>query len=188
MFDYIEKFYNTIRRHSTIGYLSPVEFERKVGLALTRCPRKPAAVQSEAQSPVSRSRAQYGCGQSLALRSTIAASRRVASYVTRRLRSCPRTSDNTDRSSRPKAPPASGSTTSDAVAGRVAKGRAKVHHDRGSPSASLSSPTMANSRRLRQRRNAKRNKWPKLFDLGDAKRCILLEHGSEFSGRAPGVA
>ena len=31
--DYIERFYNTIRRHSTIGYLSPVEFERKVGLA-----------------------------------------------------------------------------------------------------------------------------------------------------------
>src|ERR1700736_4258348 len=25
--------YNTIRRHSTIGYLSPVEFERKVALA-----------------------------------------------------------------------------------------------------------------------------------------------------------
>jgi putative transposase len=24
---------NTARRHSTIGYLSPVEFERKVGLA-----------------------------------------------------------------------------------------------------------------------------------------------------------
>ena len=33
VFEYIEKFYNTIRRHSTIGYLSPVEFERKVGLA-----------------------------------------------------------------------------------------------------------------------------------------------------------
>jgi putative transposase len=33
MFDYIERFYNTIRRHSTIGYLSPVEFESKVGLA-----------------------------------------------------------------------------------------------------------------------------------------------------------
>jgi putative transposase len=32
-FDYIERFYNRIRRHSTIGYLSPVEFERKVGLA-----------------------------------------------------------------------------------------------------------------------------------------------------------
>ena len=32
MFDYIERFYNTIRRHSTIGYLSPAEFERKVGL------------------------------------------------------------------------------------------------------------------------------------------------------------
>ena len=33
VFDYIERFYNTIRRHSTIGYLSPVEFERTVGLA-----------------------------------------------------------------------------------------------------------------------------------------------------------
>jgi len=31
--DYIERFYNPIRRHSTIGYLSAVEFERKVGLA-----------------------------------------------------------------------------------------------------------------------------------------------------------
>ena len=33
LFDYIERFYNTKRRHSTIGYLSPVEFERKVGIA-----------------------------------------------------------------------------------------------------------------------------------------------------------
>ena len=33
VFDYIERLYNTVRRHSTIGYLSPVEFERKVGLA-----------------------------------------------------------------------------------------------------------------------------------------------------------
>jgi putative transposase len=33
VFDYIERFYNRVRRHSTIGYLSPVEFERKVGLA-----------------------------------------------------------------------------------------------------------------------------------------------------------
>jgi putative transposase len=33
VFDYIERFYNTIRRHSTNGYLSPVEFESKVGLA-----------------------------------------------------------------------------------------------------------------------------------------------------------
>ncbi|MET3996614.1 putative transposase [Bradyrhizobium sp. S3.9.2] len=31
VFDYIERFYNTTRRHSTIGYLSPVEFERKLG-------------------------------------------------------------------------------------------------------------------------------------------------------------
>lgn len=33
VFDYIERFYNPVRRHSTIGYLSPVEFERKAGLA-----------------------------------------------------------------------------------------------------------------------------------------------------------
>ena len=29
VFDYIERFYNSKRRHSTIGYLSPMEFERK---------------------------------------------------------------------------------------------------------------------------------------------------------------
>jgi putative transposase len=33
VFDYIERFYNAVRRHSTIRYLSPVECERKVGLA-----------------------------------------------------------------------------------------------------------------------------------------------------------
>ena len=32
VFDYIERFYNPVRRHSTIGYLSPVEFERIGGL------------------------------------------------------------------------------------------------------------------------------------------------------------
>jgi len=33
VFDYIERFYNPKRRHSTLGYLSPVEFEKKAGLA-----------------------------------------------------------------------------------------------------------------------------------------------------------
>ena len=33
VFDYIERFYNPKRRHSTIGYLSPMEFELKAGLA-----------------------------------------------------------------------------------------------------------------------------------------------------------
>ena len=32
VFDYIERFYNPKRRHSTLGYLSPIEFERKAGL------------------------------------------------------------------------------------------------------------------------------------------------------------
>jgi len=32
VFDYIERFYNTRRRHSTIGYLSPMEFEMKAGV------------------------------------------------------------------------------------------------------------------------------------------------------------
>src|SRR6476620_1264337 len=33
VFDYIERFYNPRRRHSTIGYISPMEFEAKVRLA-----------------------------------------------------------------------------------------------------------------------------------------------------------
>ena len=28
VFDFIERFYNPTRRHSTIGYVSPVEFEK----------------------------------------------------------------------------------------------------------------------------------------------------------------
>lgn len=33
MFDYIERFYNPRRRHSTLGYMSPAEFEEKAMLA-----------------------------------------------------------------------------------------------------------------------------------------------------------
>ena len=33
VFDYIERFYNKTRRHSTIGYLSPMEFEQRATLA-----------------------------------------------------------------------------------------------------------------------------------------------------------
>jgi putative transposase len=33
VFDYIERLYNAKRWYSTIGYLSPMEFENKVGLA-----------------------------------------------------------------------------------------------------------------------------------------------------------
>jgi putative transposase len=33
VFDYIERFYNPRRRHSTLGYLSPMEFEKQVLLA-----------------------------------------------------------------------------------------------------------------------------------------------------------
>ena len=33
VFDYIERLYNARRRHSTIGYLSPREFERRSGFA-----------------------------------------------------------------------------------------------------------------------------------------------------------
>jgi transposase InsO family protein len=29
MFDYIERFHNPKRRHSTLGYLSPVDFEKQ---------------------------------------------------------------------------------------------------------------------------------------------------------------
>ena len=33
VFDYIERFYNPRRRHSTLGYLSQMEFEKQVKLA-----------------------------------------------------------------------------------------------------------------------------------------------------------
>ena len=33
VFDYIERFYNPKRRHSTLGYISPVEFEKQARLA-----------------------------------------------------------------------------------------------------------------------------------------------------------
>jgi putative transposase len=33
VFDYIERFYNSKRRHSRIGYMSPMEFESQAGLA-----------------------------------------------------------------------------------------------------------------------------------------------------------
>ena len=33
VFDYIERFYNPRRRHSTLGYRSPMEFEMNAGLA-----------------------------------------------------------------------------------------------------------------------------------------------------------
>ncbi len=33
VFDYIERFYNLKRCHSTIGYMNPMEFETKAGLA-----------------------------------------------------------------------------------------------------------------------------------------------------------
>ena len=33
VFDYIERFYNPRRRHSALGYLSPMEFEQQAGLA-----------------------------------------------------------------------------------------------------------------------------------------------------------
>jgi len=33
IFDYIERFYNPKRRHSTLGYISPIRFEQQMGLA-----------------------------------------------------------------------------------------------------------------------------------------------------------
>ena len=37
VFSYIEQFYNPRRRHSTLGYVSPMEYEKQAGFRLTRC-------------------------------------------------------------------------------------------------------------------------------------------------------
>ncbi|MEO8187330.1 MAG: IS3 family transposase, partial [Burkholderiaceae bacterium] len=37
VFDYIERFYNPRRRHSTLGQISPIEFERRFA-DLAKCP------------------------------------------------------------------------------------------------------------------------------------------------------
>ncbi len=33
VFDYIERFYNPTRRHSTLEYISPIDFERQANVA-----------------------------------------------------------------------------------------------------------------------------------------------------------
>ena len=35
IFEYLEGFYNRARRHSTLGYLSPVEFEQRAADSIT---------------------------------------------------------------------------------------------------------------------------------------------------------
>ena len=45
IFDYIEVFYNRQRRHSSLGYLSPAEFESKENVA-TVCQRKQGKLNS----------------------------------------------------------------------------------------------------------------------------------------------
>ena len=39
VFDYIERFYNPRRRHSKLGYITPMEFEAPRYASLTRCQR-----------------------------------------------------------------------------------------------------------------------------------------------------
>ncbi|MGG2042838.1 IS3 family transposase [Burkholderia gladioli] len=37
VFDYIEMFYNPVRRHGSAGDLSPIEFERRYALTAREC-------------------------------------------------------------------------------------------------------------------------------------------------------
>jgi transposase InsO family protein len=41
VFDYIECFYNPKRRHSTIGYMSPMDFENEGRISLSACQLNP---------------------------------------------------------------------------------------------------------------------------------------------------
>jgi hypothetical protein len=49
MFDYIERFYNAKGRHSTIGYLSPMDFEAESRIRLAAC--HPNRVQAKPPTP-----------------------------------------------------------------------------------------------------------------------------------------
>src|SRR3954452_989759 len=48
IFEYIEVFFNRVRRHSSLGYLSPAEYER-AGLS-----RRPPSVGKSSSGPVGR--------------------------------------------------------------------------------------------------------------------------------------
>src|SRR4029079_861479 len=60
LFDYIEAFFNRTRRHSTLGYLSPIEYER-INLSQSRedLRTKPLCVHRTGGTPPGRSRS---CG------------------------------------------------------------------------------------------------------------------------------
>ena len=56
VFGYIERFYNPRRRHSTIGYLSPMEFERIKASAQDACPPDQQQLTPQSQNAPSRAK------------------------------------------------------------------------------------------------------------------------------------
>ena len=56
VFDYSERFYNPKRRHSTLGYLSPNEFEKKGRISLTQRLKNRQKASSEFSSRSERTR------------------------------------------------------------------------------------------------------------------------------------
>jgi hypothetical protein len=67
VFDYMESFYNTIRRDSTIGYLSSVEFERKVGLYMRLTNVRPRCSKLIQKTPIFRSGLESAANRTLGL-------------------------------------------------------------------------------------------------------------------------
>lgn len=51
VFDYIEGWYNPHRRHSALGQLSPINFERQVQAALAACAPKIRPVRKSGSTP-----------------------------------------------------------------------------------------------------------------------------------------
>ena len=60
LFDYIEVFDNQRRRHSTLGQISPAEFERRAATQAAKLNRPRDRINSTASTPIQQAKQQPG--------------------------------------------------------------------------------------------------------------------------------